>query len=686
MSSRAAVVVLFLAACAGDSAPSSTARAVTAPCVGDVQGYGGLGYGWLGLRDDGTVWRGSPAQKVHELGADVVAVADVDGESLHQCAIRADGTLWCWGNNGRGQCGTGVATPELPAPSMVVGLPAGVASVSVSWDFTCALLVDGTVWCWGANSFGQLGDGTFEDRLTPVQVPIGAGNDQISAGYDHTCALEDGVLSCWGGNLYGQIGAGHFTPPGPTHPSPTTVPGGPWQALSAGGYFTCAIDTSDQLWCWGDNVSGHLGLGTGDTANRHTPALVPAMNDTAAVDTGVRSACGLKNDGSVWCWGYQGGGRLGDGVDAMTQREAPMAIAMPPAATIRVTEGAGCATTTTGALWCWGWGFFLDGTAASSVPVEIDLCGLPSISSLSPPYGSTLGGSVVTINGDEFTDGAEVYFGNTVADEVTSVTATQIVAVAPMHWESTEDVRVELVDGKVAVLPDSFQFLTPPAVWQVAPASGPTAGGTTVTILGSALRDGVTVTFGGVVVDEVTITDEGAELVTPPHAPGLVEVVVTNFDGQTDTLVDAFEYVIPPTPISLFPSYGPVEGNTRVVITGEGFNWTSQVYFDDVLSPSITFVDENTVSAYTPPHEPGLVDVRVTNEDGQSGVLEQVFDYGGSPADAGAGGDGGGPGVENPGTGGCVCEAGSGRGRVGWGGVGVLLAAALALRTRRARR
>lgn len=643
-----AVVGITFVACVPEAEPEppplgETTLEIGSPCIGDVQGTGGDGFGWIGLRSDGTVWEGSPARVIPELDGDVESISDVDGEALHYCAITTDGNVWCWGRNTSGQCGNAMPAGELPDP-FNVPLPAAATEVSVGWGFTCALLVDNTVWCWGINQLGQMGIGTTTtEELVPVQV-TGLPNNvsRVSAGYDHTCVIAGTDLYCWGGNLYGQIGQNDTTPPDPPHLTPKLAMSNV-QYISAGGFFNCAIDTTDQLWCWGDNADGHLGLG--DQSNRSVPTMVPGMDDVAEVDTGVRSACGLLNDGSVHCWGFQGSGRLGDGVYAMddvTRRTFPAPVHGPlgqpgGAQSIRVTEGAGCAVATNGSLWCWGWGEFLDGGDQTAIPVEVNLCDLPMITSLDPATGSTLGGTHVVIHGDSFQDGATVTFGGMAGTNVSFVSAAQIEVDAPALFESVQDVVVTNPDGTSAIIEDGFAFLPPPSVWQVTPSSGSVEGGDRVTVLGSGLQPGVVVTFGDADATDPTIVDEGVEVTLPAHAAGVVDVTVTNPDGGSDTASMVFEFVVPPTPASLDVSVGPTAGGTRVIITGDGFDWTSAVTFGGVLAESVTYADPMTLSVYTPAHEAGTVDVVVTNDDGLTGTLAGGFTY----DDDGGGGGGG---------------------------------------------
>ena len=202
----------------------------------------------------------------------------------HTCVVSSDTTVWCWGSDNNGQLGdgtTGGADYVSLVPLQVQtgsGALSGVKAVSLGYSFSCALKTSGTVWCWGTDDLGELGDGTMGDthheRLLPVQVKKGSGHltgvTAISAGQDHVCALVgDKTAWCWGYDGYGALGDGTTGDSGGRRLSPVHVRNGSdtaaladIKAISSGGRHTCALKTDGTLRCWGEDRYGALGDGT----------------------------------------------------------------------------------------------------------------------------------------------------------------------------------------------------------------------------------------------------------------------------------------------------------------------------------------------------------------------------------------------------------------------------------------
>jgi alpha-tubulin suppressor-like RCC1 family protein len=287
----------------------------------------------------------------------------------HGCARKFDGTVWCWGANDSGQLGDG-STLDHAVPAPVTALGSSVAEVSVGDVFSCARRLDGTLWCWGSNVAGQLGNGSFDAALVPTQVAsLGSAVAEVSAGDLFACARKiDGTLWCWG---TGSLGNGAVT--SSATPMQVLALGGPAAEVSTGDGVACARKTDGTLWCWGSNTFGVVGDGT--TTDRPTPVMVAALGtDVTGVSVGDIFACAVKSDGSVWCWGTNDRGQLGDGTT--TSHYLPMKVpSLYNVATVSANGRHACAVRRDGTLTCWGWnasGELGDGTTTDrSTPVAV---------------------------------------------------------------------------------------------------------------------------------------------------------------------------------------------------------------------------------------------------------------------------------------------------------------------------
>jgi len=187
----------------------------------------------------------------------------------HSCALRSDGTVACWGDNASGELGLGTVETAMAAPASVPGLT-GVRAIEAGISHTCALLGDGTVRCWGGNTYGQVGDGTMVDQGTPTAVTGLRGVERLVVGMHHGCALAAGRVSCWGYNSHGQLGDG--TTVNRATPLMTSLVG--ITDLGAGYWHTCARSTGTTVWCWGWNLAGMLGIGATTPAQSTMPLRV----------------------------------------------------------------------------------------------------------------------------------------------------------------------------------------------------------------------------------------------------------------------------------------------------------------------------------------------------------------------------------------------------------------------------
>jgi alpha-tubulin suppressor-like RCC1 family protein len=238
--------------------------------------------------------------------------------SSHACVITSGGGVKCWGYNRNGQLGNGTSTAAR-TPVAVVGLSSGVGAITAGADFTCALNGRGGVSCWGTNTVGQLGNGSTIASRTPVGVAgLGSGVKRIAAGGGHSCALTSaGGVKCWGSDSYGQLGNGTWTGNvGGTGPFPTPIDviglTSGVRAIATGANHTCAITTAGGVKCWGNNESGQLG--NGSTALSTTPVDVAGLTSgVVAITAGGSHSCAITSADKAKCWGSNQFGQLGNG-------------------------------------------------------------------------------------------------------------------------------------------------------------------------------------------------------------------------------------------------------------------------------------------------------------------------------------------------------------------------------------
>ncbi|WPB80653.1 hypothetical protein KYC5002_16115 [Archangium violaceum] len=308
----------------------------------------------MGQFGDGTT---TTDRKVPAKMQGISNVKQVAPGFYHMAALKHDGTVWTWGYNGSGQLGDGTTTTRN-TPGIVPGL-SGVVAIAAGSSFMLAVKNDGTVWAWGDNWTGPLGDGTQTTRLSPVRVVGLTGVTSVAAGVNHSVALKsDGTVWAWGRNMGGELGDGTAT----VRTTPVRAQGLTGVvSIGASYWHTMAVKSDGTGWSWGDNRFGQVGDGT--TTDRYTPVQV--LSGVKAMSGGYGHTAAVKTDGTVWAWGYNNNGQLGNGTT--TSSYAPVQVPGMSGVTTVATGGSAVYNTVVvksdGSVWAWG----SDNTSSSGV-------------------------------------------------------------------------------------------------------------------------------------------------------------------------------------------------------------------------------------------------------------------------------------------------------------------------------
>lgn len=314
-------------------------------CWGD-DSHGQTGTG--GVTDGGFVVTPQSVSKV----TDAVRIATGKG---HTCIVHSSGSVSCWGDNQDGQIGIGSTGTQEVTPKRVMNV-SDAKAVACGGSFSCALRAGGSVVCWGNGLAGQLGNGTRQLKAVPTAVHELDRVVALSAGESHVCAArDDGQLLCWGSGTYGQLG-GSTLDDALTPITVATVTG--IADVAAAARSTCARKATGVVLCWGDNSYGQLGNGTVSGTPNSMPTAVNGL-DASALWAGAYHACAVAKGGGVACWGAALLGQIGDGhvLDAGSDGGfvlSPTKVVSLSGATAIGTGGNHSCATTQDSILCWG--------------------------------------------------------------------------------------------------------------------------------------------------------------------------------------------------------------------------------------------------------------------------------------------------------------------------------------------
>ncbi|HEV3050786.1 MAG TPA: Ig-like domain-containing protein, partial [Longimicrobium sp.] len=380
------------------------------PAVASVAA--GQGQAAVTTRDAGTatVTASAGAGATGTVQVTVAALRFTDVLAGASCGISTAGVLYCWGER---SSGTGAPPTIVPRPYVALNdrvytqlADRGVcmldqqgnvkcqlgttttgpfAFISGSSSTVCMLDAAGAAYCWGFGNLGQVGQGSRQNAPNPTAVAGGRTYTTIASGNTHSCARTPaGEVYCWGLNTSGQLGLGTTTGPDgcgltssiPCSQTPRLVLGGlTFRSIGMGGTHSCGVATDGSVWCWGSNGSGQLGDGT--TTSSSVPVRVTGVSNLKAITGSDSHTCGIAQDDSVWCWGENGDGQLGTG--NTTDSLVPVQVSGGLRASVISALGANtCAISTAGSTWCWGnneTGAVGDGTSGNDRPVPTRVTG-----------------------------------------------------------------------------------------------------------------------------------------------------------------------------------------------------------------------------------------------------------------------------------------------------------------------
>lgn len=297
--------------------------------------------------------------------AEAAVVPKFSAGQMDTVAINSNGTLWAWGFDFNGQLGDGRQSDQL-APELIDNQNSWLTVANGPYH-SMAIKSDGTLWAWGYNDFGQLGDGSTNSSFYPEQIGGSVRWSSVSVGQYYTLAIKsDGTLWAWGSNSLGQLGDGGTTD---RHSPEQIGSDNNWVSVSAGGFHAAALKSDGTLWVWGFNDYGQLGDGT--LTSSYSPEMIGSARWNCVVASRYKHTVGIRSDGTLWAWGSNVDGQLGIGSSFITYQPSPAQIDSGTNwASVVAGDFHTVALKTDGSLWAWGIDFY-GGTAIKLSPEQI---------------------------------------------------------------------------------------------------------------------------------------------------------------------------------------------------------------------------------------------------------------------------------------------------------------------------
>jgi alpha-tubulin suppressor-like RCC1 family protein len=311
------------------------------------------GYNRMGQLGDGT----NTDRKVPTLVGGSTKFARLAAGRYFTCGLTSAGATWCWGDNSSGQLGIGTTgagsdSANKNAPGLVQGNVV-LQSIVAGQNHVCGVTAAGAAYCWGSYPSGQLGNGLGQDQTAPGRSAAALTLKSLALGGDtHTCGLTaDGTAWCWGNNTFGQLGDGKKSNAGQREPSAVTG-GQKFTMLALGRTSTCGLIADGSAYCWGSNAQGQLGDGT--VEERLAPVRAAPTLKFASLTAGDSQTCGVTSDGTAHCWGSNAFGQLGSGTSGGQQTAAVAVAGGVKFATVTGGEEFTCGVGIDRAAYCWG--------------------------------------------------------------------------------------------------------------------------------------------------------------------------------------------------------------------------------------------------------------------------------------------------------------------------------------------